>query len=58
VYGSYELIMQGLIPEGMLSDLPFELETPDVGLCALSMGGYLLAGYVLSLWISRRRQLS
>lgn len=58
VYGGYELIMQGLIPEGMAGEAPFELKTPDIGLCALSMGGYLLIGYVLSLWISRRRQLS
>ncbi len=58
VYGGYELFMQGLIPQGGMSTLPFELENPNVGLSVLSMSIYLVAGFVLSLWISRRRQLA
>ncbi len=57
VYGGYELFMEGVMPHGGAM-LPFELETPDIGLCALSMVIYLLVGFVLSLWISKRRQLA
>ena len=56
VYGGYELFTEGLgISGGML---PFEIETPDIGLTALSMAVYLVVGLVLSIWISGRRQLT
>jgi len=55
VYGGYELFMEGVMPGGML---PFEIETPDIGLCALSMVIYLVVGLILSFWISGRRQLA
>jgi ABC-2 type transport system permease protein len=58
VYGGYELLMEGLIPQGSMSTMPFEIKTPDIGLCAISMAGYLVVGFLLSLWISKRRQLA
>ncbi len=56
VYGGYDLLLGGMIPQGM--ELPFEIETPDIGLTTLGMVIYLVVGYVLSIWISGRRQLS
>jgi len=58
VYGGYELFMQGIIPFEHIDSLPFELESPDVGLTALAMVIYLVVGFVLSILISRRRQLA
>jgi len=58
VYGGYELLMEGFMPPGGMEMLPFEIKTPDIGLCALSMVIYLVVGFVLSIWISRRRQLA
>jgi len=55
VYGGYELFMEGVMPGGML---PFEIETPDIGLTALSMAIYLVVGFVLSIWITKKRQLA
>jgi hypothetical protein len=56
VYGGYELFMEGLtIPHG----LPFGgFETPDIGLCTLSMVSYMVVGFILSVWITKRRQLA
>jgi len=56
VYGGFELFMEGIMPNGGM--LPFEIETPDIGLTALSMAVYLVVGLVLSIWISGRRQLA
>ncbi len=56
VYGGYELFLEGIMPQGGM--LPFEIETPDIGLTALSMVVYLVVGLVLSIWISGRRQLA
>lgn len=56
VYGGYEVFMGGLGGGGGM--MPFELETPDIGLSVISMVGYLAVGFLLSLWISKRRQLS
>lgn len=55
VYGGYELILEGIMPDGML---PFAIETPDIGLTALAMAVYLVVGFVLSIWITGRRQLT
>ena len=56
VYGGYELFMEGLtVPSGLPSG---GFETPDIGLCVLSMVIYMVVGFVLSIWISRRRQLA
>ncbi|MCX6011670.1 MAG: ABC transporter permease [Chloroflexi bacterium] len=55
IYGGYETFMEGL---GGMGDMPFELETPAIGLSVLSMVGYLAVGFLLSLWISKRRQLA
>jgi len=56
VYGGYEAFMAGL--GGMGDMMPFELETPSIGLSALSMTLYLVVGFILSIWITRRRQLA
>ncbi len=56
VYGGYELFLEGIIPQGGM--LPFEIETPDIGLTALAMAAYLVVGLVLSIWITKRRQLA
>jgi len=58
VYGGYELLLAGLMPSEGMGMLPFEFETPDIGLCALSMVIYLAVGFLLSIWISKRRQLA
>jgi len=58
VYGGYELFMEGLPFGSMNGGMPFELESPNVGLTALAMAIYLVVGFVLSLWISKRRQLA
>ncbi len=56
VYGGYELLLEGIVPHNGM--LPFEIKTPDIGLTALSMAIYLVVGFVLSIWISGRRQLA
>ena len=58
VYGGYELLMEGIMPQGSMGMLPFEIETPDIGLTALAMVVYLVVGLVSSIWISGRRQLA
>ncbi len=58
VYGGLELLMEGIVPHGGMGMVPFELETPDIGLCVLSMVIYMVVGFVLSIWISKRRQLT
>ena len=56
VYGGYELFMGGLGTNGGM--MPFEMETPDIGLNVLSMVIYLVVGFLLSIWITKRRQLA
>jgi len=56
VYGGYELFMGGFGGGG--ERMPFEFETPDIGLSVLSMVIYLVVGFVSSIWISKRRQLA
>ena len=51
VYGGYEAFMPGDTPHGMP-------EAPDIGLCILSMAVYLVVGFLLSIWITKRRQLA
>jgi ABC-2 type transport system permease protein len=58
VYGGYERLLGGIMPQGGMGMMPFEIKTPDIGLCALAMVIYLVVGFVLSLWISQRRQLA
>ena len=58
VYGGVELLLGGIVPPDGMSMMPFELETPDIGLCALAMAIYMVAGFVLSILISGRRQLA
>ncbi len=58
VYGGYELFLEGIGPQGGTGMLPFEIETPDIGLTALAMVAYLVVGFALSIWITKRRQLA
>ena len=58
VYVGWEALFLGVVPQGGMGMLPFEIETPDIGLCALSMVIYLVVGFLLSIWISKRRQLA
>ena len=58
VYGGMELFMEGMMPPGGGGMMPFEFEAPDVGLAAYAMAGYLVVGFALSIWISKRRQLA
>ena len=55
IYGGYEAFMGGM---GGFGDMPFELESPDIGLSVLSMSLYLALCFVASLFISNRRQLA
>ena len=56
VYGGYEAFLGGVVPHG--GALPFEIENPDINLCILTMVIYMVVGFLLSIWISRRRQLA
>ena len=59
VYGGYELFMEGL-PFGSMGGggMPFEFESPDIGLTVLAMVIYMVVGFVASVFISNRRQLA
>ena len=58
VYVDMELLMEGFMPQGGMGMLPFGFEIPDIGLTTLGMVIYLVVGFVLSIWISGRRQLA
>jgi ABC-2 type transport system permease protein len=62
VYGGVELFMEGMMPAGAAGMPGMEqfltFESPDIGLIAWAMAGYLVVCFLLSLWISRRRQLA
>lgn len=51
IYGGYEAFAGG----GTAYRVP---EAPDISLCILGMAIYLVACFLLSLWITRRRQLA
>ena len=55
VYGGYETFMGGM---GGMGDMPFEFESPSIGLSVLSMVLYLGVGFLASIWITKRRQLA
>jgi ABC-2 type transport system permease protein len=56
VYGEYSILLREILPHDI--ELPFEIETIDIGLAATAMAVYLVVGFVLSIWISGRRQLT
>jgi len=56
VFGGYELFMGGFGGAGGM--MPFEMESPNIGLSVLSMAIYLVVGFVSSIWITKRRQLA
>ncbi len=55
VYGGYEALLPGGTPHDMP---PGVLETPNISLCILAMAIYLVACFLLSIWITKRRQLA
>ena len=57
VYGGYELFLEGF-PMGGANMPDRWFQSPDISLMVVSMVIYLVAGFVLSVWISRRRQLA
>lgn len=57
-FGGAELIMEGLMPSGDMGSMFLNAEPLDINLAAISMAGYMVIGFVLSLWISKRRQLA
>ena len=56
VYGGYEALMMGGVPTAGMS--PEILKAPDIGLSILAMVIYLVVCFLLSLWITKRRQLA
>ncbi len=56
VYGEYSILLREILPQDI--ELPFEIETINIGLAATAMAVYLVVGFVLSIWISGRRQLT
>jgi ABC-2 type transport system permease protein len=58
IYGGYETFLEGMGGGGNMGNMPFELRNPSIPLSVLSMGLYLAVGFVLSLWVSKRRQLA
>ena len=56
VYGDFSVILGEFMPEG--HELPFELETMNIGLAAMAMAVYMVVGFVASIFISNRRQLA
>jgi ABC-type transport system involved in multi-copper enzyme maturation permease subunit len=55
IYGGYEAFMGGM---GGRGNIPFELESPAIGLSVLSMSLYLVVCFVASIFVSKRRQLA
>ena len=55
VYVGWEALWGGVIPHGMPAGM---LEAPDISLCILAMAVYLVMGFFLSIWITKRRQLA
>ncbi|MCJ7764090.1 MAG: ABC transporter permease, partial [Dehalococcoidales bacterium] len=56
-FGGIELLMEGLIPSGGMGAM-FSAEPLDIGLTSMAMVGYMVIGFALSLWITKRRQLA
>ena len=56
VYGEYSVILGEFLPEGV--ELPFEMETMNIGLAAMAMAVYMVVGFITSIYISNRRQLA
>ena len=55
VYGGYAGFLGGGAPQGMP---PGMLKAPDINLCILAMVSYMVVGLLLSIWITKRRQLA
>jgi ABC-2 type transport system permease protein len=58
IYGGYETFLEGFGGGGIGGNMPFRLQSPSIPLAVLSMGLYLVVGFVASLFISNRRQLA
>jgi len=55
VYGGYEALWEGDMPHGMSDRM---LEAPDINLSIVAMAIYLVVCFLLSIWITKRRQLA
>jgi len=55
VYGGYEAFLPGGIPHDIPAGV---LEAPSINLSILAMAIYLVACFLLSIWITKRRQLA
>lgn len=58
VFGGIELLMEGLMPSGGMGTMFLDVEPLEINLAAIAMVGYMVVGFLLSLWISKRRQLA
>jgi ABC-2 type transport system permease protein len=56
VYGDYSVLLGEFMPEGF--ELPFEIETMNIGLAAIAMAVYTVVSFTASIFISNRRQLA
>jgi len=56
VYGGYEVFLGGGIPHGGMP--AGMLKAADINLCIVGMAIYLVACFLLSIWITKRRQLA
>ena len=56
IYGGYAEFMGGFGGGGGM--FPFEFEDPPISLSIVSMVGYMVLGFGLSLWVTKRRQLT
>jgi hypothetical protein len=55
VYGGYTVLLE----QGTVHGIPPEaLEAPDINLCIVAMVIYMVVCFLLSIWITRRRQLA
>jgi len=57
IYGGYELLMGGSPPPGMGLP-PGMFQPPDLNLSIIAMVSYMVVGFLVSIWISKRRQLA
>jgi ABC-2 type transport system permease protein len=55
VYGGYEIFLPGGMPQDLPTDV---LKAPDINLSILAMVIYLVVCFLLSIWITKRKQLA
>jgi len=55
IYGGYELLLGRGIPWGIPLDV---FRFPNIGLYIVAMVSHIAAGFLVSIWISERKQLA